>query len=348
MAPPGAYCSIVMSESPYYDADDKYYVAKSAFKDPNIDGLEVLKCFVETMHLTLDDAFGPDGETLLFPAVQFGHSELVKYLIAQNVPVGRVRVSDGNRSAAMVAIGRCSKCLEELLKKTTRVSEARFTEMCSLPVRSVDRCQDNFALVHFAAQRDDLDAMHILSHHNIDFNAIDSAGWNPVHVAVRYNRMDALETLGTLNASFNIEDKSGRTPAHLACQHVGANLTRYFEIIERFQGRLGARDHGGNTPAHFCASDKNEMRAVRPEGLEFLYTHAKESFEQRDSMNHTPAEVAQEEKNPAQLFFLNVKAKANAEKAQEHAKEMADQVAKGQTLQTKSASSFNATSSRTM
>jgi len=80
MAPPGAYCSIVMSESPYYDADDKYYVAKSAFKDPNIDGLEVLKCFVETMHLTLDDAFGPDGETLLFPAVQFGHSELVKHL----------------------------------------------------------------------------------------------------------------------------------------------------------------------------------------------------------------------------------------------------------------------------
>jgi len=34
-----------------------------------------------------------------------------------------------------------------------------------------------------------------------DFNAIDSAGWNPVHVAVRYNSMDALEKLGTLDAS---------------------------------------------------------------------------------------------------------------------------------------------------
>lgn len=34
-----------------------------------------------------------------------------------------------------------------------------------------------------------------------DFNAIDSAGWNPVHVAVRYRNMDALEKLGTLNAS---------------------------------------------------------------------------------------------------------------------------------------------------
>ena len=34
---------------------------------------------------------------------------------------------------------------------------------------------------------------------------------------------------------------------------------------------------------------------VRPEGLKFLYHHAKESFEQRDFMNHTPAEVAQEE-----------------------------------------------------
>lgn len=34
-----------------------------------------------------------------------------------------------------------------------------------------------------------------------DFNAIDTAGWNPVHVAVRYKNMDALAKLGTLNAS---------------------------------------------------------------------------------------------------------------------------------------------------
>lgn len=34
-----------------------------------------------------------------------------------------------------------------------------------------------------------------------DFNAINSAGWNPVHVAVRYNSLHALEKLGTLHAS---------------------------------------------------------------------------------------------------------------------------------------------------
>lgn len=41
--------------------------------------------------------------------------------------------------------------------------------------------------------------------------------------------------------------------------------------------------------------EKNEMSAVRPEGLQFLYDHAKESFQVRNSMNRTPAEVAQKE-----------------------------------------------------
>ena len=73
------YCSIVQSEGPY-DAEDKFYVAEALFHDHDIDNLEVLKCFVETMHLPLDDAFGPKGETLLFPAVEYGQLESVKHL----------------------------------------------------------------------------------------------------------------------------------------------------------------------------------------------------------------------------------------------------------------------------
>eukprot|EP00434_Breviolum_minutum_P039851 symbB.v1.2.035394.t1/scaffold4754.1/size35405/4 len=292
-AHPGEYCSIVQSEGTY-NAEEKYDLAELVFQDPNIDSLEVLKCFVETMHLTLNDAFGEDDGTLLFPAVEYKQPESVKYLIAQNVPVEAV--SDDGWSAAMRAIGRCSTCLEEILDKTTHVSEVRFQQTCYGEKRLFERCRDNFALVHFAAQLDDLDAMDILSQHNVDFNAIDSAGWNPVHVAVRYNKMGALEKLGTLNASFNIEDKSGRTPAHLACQYVvGANLQRCFDIILQFHGRLGARDHSNNTPAHFCASAKNEIKMVRPKGLQFLYDHASESFDQRDALDRTPAEVAQKE-----------------------------------------------------
>ena len=78
-AQPGELCDIVQSEGPY-NADDKHYVADAVFKDHDIDSLEVLKCFAETMHLTLDDAVGPDDETLLFPAVQYKQLESVKHL----------------------------------------------------------------------------------------------------------------------------------------------------------------------------------------------------------------------------------------------------------------------------
>ena len=78
-AHPGEYCSIVQSEGTY-NAEEKYDLAELVFQDPNIDSLEVLKCFVETMHLTLNDAFGEDDGTLLFPAVEYKQPESVKHL----------------------------------------------------------------------------------------------------------------------------------------------------------------------------------------------------------------------------------------------------------------------------
>lgn len=317
-AQPGQLCDIVKSEGTY-DEDDKYDIAEAVFKDHDIDSLEVLKCFAETMHLRLDDAFGYNGETLLFPAVLYEQLESVEYLIAQNVPVEKQDYSGW--TAATHAIGHCAKCLDELLNKNTVVSAVRVSATCTHAHQVADRCTDNFTLAHFAAKENDLEAMKILKRHNFDFNAIDSAGWNPVHVAVRYNKKDALARLGTLNASFDIEDKFGRTPAHLVCQYIKANLTQYFEIIWQFGGQVGAKNHANQTPAHICASAKNERDQADPQGLEFLYDHAVESFEVRDSMNCTPEEVAQEEKNSARLFFANLKAKKNAKKAQELAQE---------------------------
>ena len=94
---------------------------------------------------------------------------VLRYLIAQNVSV-----EDGyGWSAAMDAIRHCAKCLEELLNKNTHVSEVRFHEHGCHGLRRSERCQDNFTLLHFAAQLDNLDAIDILSHHNVD-SGIDS------------------------------------------------------------------------------------------------------------------------------------------------------------------------------
>lgn len=75
----GELCSILQRED-LHDADDIFYLAESVFQDSKIDSVEVLKCFVETMRLCLADALGPDGETLLFPAVESGQLESVKHL----------------------------------------------------------------------------------------------------------------------------------------------------------------------------------------------------------------------------------------------------------------------------
>lgn len=79
-APRGKYCSRMQPIGKYYNAEDKFDIAELVFKDPDIDSLEVLKCFVETMNLTLYDALGQGEETLLFPAVQYKQLESVKHL----------------------------------------------------------------------------------------------------------------------------------------------------------------------------------------------------------------------------------------------------------------------------
>lgn len=76
----GEYCSRMQSVGNYYDGDEKFDIAEEVFQDHANDSLEVLKCFVDTMNLTLDDAFGEYGETLLFPAVESGQLESVKHL----------------------------------------------------------------------------------------------------------------------------------------------------------------------------------------------------------------------------------------------------------------------------
>lgn len=68
----------------------------------------------------------------------------------------------------MTAIGCCAECLEELLKEDALVSEARYPQPCHRISEKEDRCEYNFTLVHFAAQKNDLDAMKVLNQHNVD------------------------------------------------------------------------------------------------------------------------------------------------------------------------------------
>ena len=75
----GELCSILEREG-LRDAEDIFFLAQRVFQEPNIDSVEVLKCFEETMGLRLADALGPDEKTLLFPAVRYGQLESVKHL----------------------------------------------------------------------------------------------------------------------------------------------------------------------------------------------------------------------------------------------------------------------------
>lgn len=99
---------------------------------------------------------------------QFLVNFMLRYLINDKVPVEMQDEFGWN--AAMKAIGRCSKCLEELLNKNNLVAEERLPEGCNRGPRRFqsDRCKTNYTLVHFAAQKNDVNSMNILKQHNVD------------------------------------------------------------------------------------------------------------------------------------------------------------------------------------
>lgn len=78
--------------------------------------------------------------------------------------------------------------------------------------------------------------------------------------------------------------------------------------MNKFGARLDARNGKNETPAHICAR-RNPARRMSLAALRFLHDVAPNSFNILDANNQKPEDIAQMEKNQAELFFANLKKK---------------------------------------
>jgi len=294
--------------------------------DKKIDDVLILRCLSDRLKKNLgiietwDDEL---NETLLFTAVRSNLPKSVEYLIDSGMPLGVENAH--HHTAAMSALGRCPRCVTLLLENGVNANE-KLLKFCREREGLEDLCQDGWSLVHFAVSRNDPESLNILSQHNADLNAQDTLGFSPVHIAVIYDMPNMLLELGKLHVSFNIPANDGRTPAHLVCKYheePDRNITKYFEILHQFGGRLDARNGKNETPAHICAR-KNPEDKTSPKALGFLYNVAPNSFNILDANNQKPEDIAQKENNEAQLFFANLRAQEKTKEVEQLLNEKSD------------------------
>lgn len=117
-------------------------------------------------------------------------------------------------------------------------------------------CHKGYAPVHIAAERNDVNAVHVLHELGANLNAFAKAGKpqkSPAHIAAIHGHDQMLFDLHTLGADLSArEPGEGMTPAHHAARN---NQEFCLWVLHRLGAEINARNTYGNAPMHCVARD---------------------------------------------------------------------------------------------
>lgn len=118
------------------------------------------------------------------------------------------------------------------------------------------------AVLHYAADFDDITLLNELLRRNVDINAQDHRGYTALHHAVRNGRISCARCLLMNGAEAGALDGGGRTPLHYAVANATDETSTIIDQLISNDTTIDVVDHNGQTPLH-VATNQGWIRIER-------------------------------------------------------------------------------------
>lgn len=236
-------------------------------------------------------------------AAENGHSQVVNYLLDQNVDLdtGSIQLK---RFSVTKGLGRLFNTLKE--------KGADFNL----------RNGNGGGLLHLAAEGGDVEIIASFLRNNDDLDAKDRYGWTPLHYAAYNERTEAVSFLLKKGSNSDIRDLSGKTAYNIAEQRHNAELIKLMKEAKSntksqqfpiLKGKYLGQKEPGEAPELFASGivSTNEIEhgniTISPDGNEIYWTssfRASKSYGYAGSFKiYTSHYVNDRWTQPEQVFF---------------------------------------------
>jgi serine/threonine-protein phosphatase 6 regulatory ankyrin repeat subunit B len=218
----------------------------------------------------------------LCAAAQYGHNDLLTYLISEGSSVNVALPGDNGTLLHVAArcqqtetvklllqLGASIDCQDESGKTSLRVSvETGIFEVKKCFVEHREVAQSDTELQHVVnpertiKKRNSLkipEVVRELLEHGANVNTADNEGETPLHIAGWEGHVEVVQELLEHGANVNTADIYGRTPLHVAVWKGRAEVVR--ELLEH-GANVNNADKDGRTPLHM-AGRKRRVEVVR-------------------------------------------------------------------------------------
>ncbi|KAK3103797.1 hypothetical protein FSP39_021966 [Pinctada imbricata] len=184
----------------------------------------------------LHKSYAKSGDTVLHYSAQFGHVELLGYLIEQGADVEKPNF-DGKKPLHDAAQNGHSACVKFLLEKGAMIDG----------LKRADWFDHTLTPLMLACTKHDLDVIRILVEHGANLNLVNKDGWNPFHIACREGDIQVMKYLLSKDTqSWDTVSKNGRTPLHTAALHGNTEAVSY--LLDNCAVVMDTTDSCGSTP----------------------------------------------------------------------------------------------------
>lgn len=191
------------------------------------------------------DAETNDEATPLFAAAEYGHLEVVKYLIAMDPTGWHLHCSPIHAVASNGHLEVLDHLIQEgvdvdlknkfdvtplcaaVLKERLSVMEYLITN--GADVNQKMKSDRDFTYLHFAAENGDEDAVRLLAESDANVDAKDEFGYTPLHIAAVHGAVGVVETLLENGADLYAEGLDGLTVTDVAAASGQLRVLQYLQ-----------------------------------------------------------------------------------------------------------------------